>query len=88
VVAALSRGGATQFVVTGLAGASDVALDSATGEVWVTVETAGTVVRLAPDGRILRQLGGFDTPDGIALDPGTGAGPRPAGPTRRAKPRS
>jgi hypothetical protein len=35
-------------------------------------------VRIASDGSVLRRLGGFQTPAGIALDPGTRAGPRPA----------
>jgi len=86
VVAALTRAGATQFTVSALPGASDVALDRTTGEVWVTAQSAGQVVRVAPDGRILRRLGGFIAPDGIALDPGPGAGPRPAGPARGARP--
>jgi DNA-binding beta-propeller fold protein YncE len=82
-VVALDRALATKVAVSGLAGAADVALDPATGEAWVTAETAAVLVRIAPDGSILRRLGGFDTPVAVGIDPGTGAGPGPG--TRPAR---
>ena len=77
-VVVLDRSGATVFVVLRLAGANDVALDLDRGEAWVTLQDARAVVRISAVGTVLRQLGGFDAPIGIALDPGKGpiAAPR------------
>lgn len=48
----------------------DLAVDTATGEVWVVARADRAVVRLAPDGTVLDRLGGFTDPVEIRLDPG------------------
>lgn len=47
------------FDVPGLLEPYDAAIDPESGEAWVVLAGAGEVVRIAPDGRILRRLGGF-----------------------------
>jgi DNA-binding beta-propeller fold protein YncE len=48
----------------------DLAVDPATGEVWVVARAEGAVIRLAADGTKLDVLGGFTDPVQIRLDPG------------------
>ncbi|HEY6866720.1 MAG TPA: hypothetical protein VI792_05645 [Candidatus Eisenbacteria bacterium] len=86
LVAALRRDGSTEFQVRSIPGAFGVAVDPATGEAWVTSEAASALLRISPAGAILRVLGGLGTPADIALDPGSGAVPRPAVPPAGALP--
>jgi len=69
-VVAVRRTGAIEFSVSGLPGAYDVAVDLDTGDAWVTAQDAGLVAHVSASGVILRRLGGFQTPNAIALDPG------------------
>lgn len=56
--------------VTNAGSPYDVAVDSATGEVWVVARADGAVVRLAPDGTRLDVRSGFVDPVEVRLDPG------------------
>lgn len=63
---AFRRDGSEEFRVNGLAGARDVAVESLTGEAWVTTST--TVARISPAGVLLTKTSGLSSPVGIALD--------------------
>ena len=69
-VVALRRNGSTEFVVGGLGGAYALAVDLRSGDCWVTAQDLRNVVRISTAGVVTRRLGGFVTPNGIALDPG------------------
>lgn len=80
-VLAFRRNRTLEFRITGLAGAHEIAVDPESGEAWVTLGLGGAVARLSPTGSVIRMLGGFAEPFGIALDiPGRrgGSGPSPA----------
>lgn len=61
---------ATEFIVGGLHGARDVAVDRATGEAWVAVSTDHAVVRLSATGAELERVSGLGQPIEIRFDPG------------------
>jgi len=61
---------ALEVTVTNAGSPYDVAVDRATGEVWVVARADRAVVRLAPDGSRLDVRGGFSDPVEIRLDPG------------------
>jgi len=80
-VLAFRRNRTLEFRVTGMAGAHEIAVDPESGEAWVTLGLGGAVARLSTTGTVIRVLGGFAEPFGIALDvPGrrAGQGPGPA----------
>ncbi len=84
-VLAFRRNRTLEFRVTGLAGAHEIAVDPESGEAWVTLGLGGGVARLSPTGAVIRVLGGFAEPYGIALDiPGRRAGLGPGPATMRA----
>ena len=61
------RNRARLFEVPDLLEPLDVAMDPETGEAWVVLAGGRQVVRIAPDGRILRRLGGFVSLRDVAL---------------------
>ncbi|MCC6649775.1 MAG: hypothetical protein IT348_01345 [Candidatus Eisenbacteria bacterium] len=56
--------------VTGIGEPRSVAVDFATGQVWVVARGERSVIRLSNDGEVLDRTGGFSDPFEIALDPG------------------
>lgn len=61
---------ALEVTVTNAGSPYDLAVDRATGEVWVLARADRAVVRLAPDGTRLDVLTGLSDPVEIRLDPG------------------
>ncbi len=59
--------GHVRFDVAGISGARSVAVDAASGEAWVTAVLSSELVRIAPDGTILRRLGGFGSVNDVAV---------------------
>jgi hypothetical protein len=55
----------------------DVAVDLATGNVWVVLQAARELRCYAPDGAERSRVGGFASPAAVALDPGPRAAPGP-----------
>jgi hypothetical protein len=65
-VIAYRRDGTEEFRVNGLPGARDVAVESLSGEGWVTTRT--TVARISATGTLLATTRGLSAPVGIGLD--------------------
>jgi sugar lactone lactonase YvrE len=61
---------AVAVTVTNVGSPYDLAVDRATGEVWVVARAERVVLRLAPDGTRLDLRAGFVDPVEIRLDPG------------------
>ncbi len=51
-----------------LATPREIAIDRATGEAWAVLPTTGQVARIAPNGGVIRLLGGLQSPWAIAVD--------------------
>ena len=60
----------TQFTVSGLHGARDVAVDHTTGEAYVLAATDGALVRLSATGVELQRVRGLSAPVEVQFDPG------------------
>ena len=65
------------FTVPGLDAPRALAVDPGSGEAWVACAGSGEIVRIAPDGTVLRRLDAFGSASGIALTTRLGTAPGP-----------
>jgi len=66
----LDRTGKLLATVQSVGAARDISVDPVTGDAWVAAPGSGAIFRISASGTSVRRLGGFDSPVGIAVDPG------------------
>jgi DNA-binding beta-propeller fold protein YncE len=66
----LDRTGTLLATVQNVGAARDISVDLVTGDAWVAAPGSGAVFRISTSGTAVRRLGGFNSPVGIAVDPG------------------
>lgn len=66
----LDRTGTLLATVQSVGTARDISVDLVTGDAWVAAPGSGAVFRISASGTSVRRIGGFDSPVGIAVDPG------------------